>query len=72
LDIVPNHSSDQHEWFVKSVKKEEPYSDYYVWAKAKNHQQVVTQGAAPEPPNNWVYVFYFITQRLSIKNSIFI
>jgi glycosidase len=54
LDLVPNHSSDQHEWFAKSLKKEEPYSDYYVWAKPKNHAQVAAKGAKPEPPNNWV------------------
>jgi glycosidase len=54
LDLVPNHSSNQHEWFAKSLKKEEPYSDYYVWAKPKNHAQVAAKGAKPEPPNNWV------------------
>ena len=26
MDYVPNHSSDQHEWFSKSVAKEEPYT----------------------------------------------
>lgn len=31
LDMIPNHSSDEHPWFVKSAAKEEPYSDYYVW-----------------------------------------
>jgi alpha-glucosidase len=36
------------------LKKEEPYSDYYVWAKPKNHAQVAAKGAKPEPPNNWV------------------
>ena len=40
MDFIPNHSSDQHEWFQKSVKKEEPYTNYYVWSKNK--------------PNNWV------------------
>ena len=29
--MIPNHSSDEHPWFVKSAAKEEPYSDYYVW-----------------------------------------
>ena len=31
MDYVPNHSSDQHEWFIKSVAREEPYTDYDVW-----------------------------------------
>ena len=29
LDLVVNHSSDEHEWFRKSVKREAPYTDYY-------------------------------------------
>ena len=47
MDFIPNHSSDQHEWFQKSVKKEAPYTDYYVWADGKNGG----------PPSNWQSVF---------------
>jgi alpha-glucosidase len=43
LDFVPNHSSDEHEWFQKSVKREAPYADYYVWK----------EGRRGTPPNNW-------------------
>ena len=50
LDFVPNHSSDEHEWFKKSVAKEEPFTDYYVWADSKG----VDENGAPIPPNNWV------------------
>ena len=33
MDLVPNHTSDQHEWFKESRKsKDNPYSDYYYWA----------------------------------------
>lgn len=32
MDLVLNHTSDQHEWFKKSVKGEEPYADYYLWS----------------------------------------
>jgi glycosidase len=32
LDLVINHTSSQIEWFKKSVKKEAPYTDYYVWS----------------------------------------
>lgn len=39
MDLVPNHSSDQHEWFVKSENREKGYEDYYVWR---------------DEPNNWV------------------
>jgi glycosidase len=64
LDLVPNHSSDQHEWFAKSLKKEEPYSDYYVWAKPKNHAQVAAKGAKPEPPSNWVTIWTHMMGKL--------
>ncbi|KAE9538548.1 hypothetical protein AGLY_005647 [Aphis glycines] len=47
LDIVPNHTSDKHEWFIKSVQKEEPYTDYYVWVDAKY------VNGTRQVPNNW-------------------
>ncbi|CAL1683227.1 unnamed protein product [Lasius platythorax] len=52
LDFVPNHSSDQHEWFQKSLKSIEPYTDYYVWHKGN----VLPNGTVTKP-NNWVSVF---------------
>ncbi|MDR1928128.1 MAG: alpha-glucosidase [Oscillospiraceae bacterium] len=48
MDLVINHSSDEHEWFRKS--KEEPaspYHDYYFWRKGKGKK----------PPNNWKSTF---------------
>ncbi|OXU28826.1 hypothetical protein TSAR_016821 [Trichomalopsis sarcophagae] len=50
LELDPNHSSDQHPWFLKSVKKEEPYTSYYVWADGK----VDPESRTLLPPNNWV------------------
>lgn len=50
LDIVPNHSSDEHEWFQKSIKREAPYENYYVWKDAAG----VNPEGEPIPPNNWV------------------
>ncbi|XP_076227420.1 alpha-glucosidase-like isoform X2 [Nomia melanderi] len=52
LDFVPNHSSDQHEWFQKSLKKIEPFTDYYVWHPGKK-----LEDGTVVPPNNWVSVF---------------
>lgn len=52
MDLVPNHSSDQHEWFQKSLQSIEPYTDYYVWHKGK----VLPDGTVTVP-NNWVSVF---------------
>lgn len=53
LDFVPNHSSDQHEWFKKSVKREGKYENYYIWADGKNGA-----GDDKNPPNNWVSNFH--------------
>ena len=55
LDFVPNHSSDEHEWFLKSVAREEPYTDYYVCADPKAFNE-----DGPVPPNNWVKISQFI------------
>ncbi|CAG9764642.1 unnamed protein product [Ceutorhynchus assimilis] len=52
LDFVPNHSSDQHIWFKKSINKEEGYNEYYLWADAK-YDSEGNRG----PPNNWLSVF---------------
>jgi glycosidase len=50
LDFVPNHSSDEHEWFVKSARREGIFSDYYVWQDGKHDDENGTRS----PPNNWV------------------
>ncbi|XP_011705913.1 PREDICTED: maltase A2-like, partial [Wasmannia auropunctata] len=49
LDFVPNHSSDQHEWFLKSIDRIKPYDNYYIWKDGKSN--------GTEPPNNWLSVF---------------
>jgi alpha-glucosidase len=49
IDFVPNHSSDQHPWFIESSSsKNNPKRDWYVWQDAK------PDGS---PPNNWLSVF---------------
>lgn len=48
MDLVVNHSSDEHSWFVESRKsKDNPYRDYYVWRPGKDGKE----------PNNWESVF---------------
>lgn len=50
LDMVLNHTSDEHRWFRESRKsKESLYRDYYVWRPAK---------ADGSEPNNWGNYFY--------------
>ena len=49
LDLVVNHSSDEHPWFVESRKsKDNPYRDYYIWRDGKDGKE----------PNNWTSYFY--------------
>lgn len=52
LDFVPNHSSDEHANFLKSVNKEAGYEDYYVW-----HPGKVLANGTRVPPSNWISVF---------------
>jgi len=44
MDLVVNHTSDEHKWFVESRRsKDNPYRDYYIWRDAKDGRE----------PNNW-------------------
>jgi oligo-1,6-glucosidase len=36
IDLVVNHTSDEHHWFVESRKKDNSYRDYYIWRDGKN------------------------------------
>ena len=56
LDFIPNHSSDQHEWFLKSLKREDPYTDFYVWVDPKGYDE----NGNPIPPSNWVQNHYHL------------
>jgi alpha-glucosidase len=54
MDMVMNHTSDQHEWFVASrSSRDNPYRDWYVWRDGKG-QTATSQG---KPPNNWQSLF---------------
>ncbi len=49
MDLVVNHTSRQHQWFLESQKgHDNPYHDYYFWRKGKNGKK---------PPNNWLSTF---------------
>ena len=48
MDLVVNHTSDEHTWFVESRKsKVNPYRDYYIWRPGKDGRE----------PNNWESAF---------------
>ncbi|WP_136689769.1 glycoside hydrolase family 13 protein [Halorhabdus amylolytica] len=47
MDLVVNHTSDEHEWFQRSRRGEEPYDDYYYWR----------EGDPGDLPNNWNSIF---------------
>jgi alpha-glucosidase len=54
MDMVMNHTSDEHEWFIQSrSSKDNPYRDWYVWHDGK--VDPVTGKVAP--PNNWQSLF---------------
>ncbi|MBE6185511.1 MAG: alpha-glucosidase [Bacillus sp. (in: Bacteria)] len=44
MDLVVNHTSDEHQWFVEAKKsKENPYRDFYIWRTGKDNH----------PPTDW-------------------
>ena len=48
MDLVVNHTSDEHPWFIESRKsKDNPYRDYYIWRPGKDGRE----------PNNWQSFF---------------
>jgi alpha-glucosidase len=54
MDMVMNHTSDQHKWFLESrSSRTNPYRDWYVWRDGKGE----TATGPGEPPNNWQSYF---------------
>lgn len=48
MDLVINHTSDEHPWFIESrSSKDNPYRDYYIWHEGKEGKE----------PNNWESIF---------------
>lgn len=48
MDLVVNHTSDEHRWFTEARKsRDNPYRDYYIWRDGRNGRE----------PNNWVSFF---------------
>jgi glycosidase len=52
MDLVVNHTSDQHEWFLSSrSSKSSPYRDWYIWKPAR-----YDENGNRQPPNNWAQI----------------
>ncbi|MFG6147706.1 glycoside hydrolase family 13 protein [Halobacillus sp. B23F22_1] len=48
MDLVINHTSDEHPWFIESKSsKDNPYRDFYIWLPGKDGKE----------PNNWASIF---------------
>lgn len=53
LDLVVNHTSDQHEWFQESRStRSSPKRDWYIWRDPK-----ISADGERKPPNNWASIF---------------
>ncbi|KFD45164.1 alpha amylase, catalytic domain protein [Trichuris suis] len=48
MDVVPNHTSDKHPWFVASCQREEKFADFYIWKDG-----IKQESGTMQPPNNW-------------------
>ena len=61
LDFVPNHSSDEHEWFGKSERNEPGFENYYIWhpGKIDEHTNLLV------PPTNWLSFFRYSAWKYS-------
>jgi oligo-1,6-glucosidase len=71
MDLVINHTSDQHQWFRQSRQPDSPYRDYYFWrpgraadksgnGKSGNKNTIVSSGGSArkkDMPNNWTSFF---------------
>lgn len=64
MDFVPNHTSNESEWFIASSdpnhENYEKYKDYYVWV----------DGVEGTPPNNWVGELF--CQNFEVAHTLFV
>jgi len=60
MDLIINHTSDEHDWFQKGRELENPYRDYYIWRGGK---------PGGKPPNNWTGFFQGSTWEFDAKSG---
>lgn len=58
MDLVINHTSDEHAWFRDSLHNpDSPYRDYYFWRPSPSSSAAQSTEPALRPPNNWTSFF---------------
>ena len=72
MDLVVNHSSDEHQWFQESRKsKDNPYRDYYIWKKTDNGEPPrIGALRLAEVYGNMMKKHVNITCTFSVRNSL--
>lgn len=55
---VPNHTSDQHEWFLMSANRTVGFEEFYIWRDC----DIGLDGVTRDYPNNWVIAMSFCYQ----------
>ena len=60
IDLVVNHTSDEHNWFIESKSSSKnKFRDFYIWK----------EGSETNPPNNWTSFFWRICMGKRFKNK---
>lgn len=66
LDFIPNHTSDEHPWFLASKAnkdaRENVFRSYYVWTTGNGENGLIQ-------PNNWVHVFILLTVFIKVVSK---
>lgn len=70
MDLVINHTSDEHKWFIESKNPESPYRDYYIWKDKPNNWTGFFSGTTWEKVGDSYYLHLFTKKQpdLSWKN----
>lgn len=66
MDLVINHTSFKHQWFLESKDPNSPYHDYYFWRKGRT-----TKRGKRRPPNNWQSMFTGSAWEYEASNDMF-
>lgn len=70
MDLVINHTSDEHQWFIESQNPESEYRDYYIWKDKPNNWSGFFSGTTWEKKGDQYYLHLFSTKQpdLNWKN----